>query len=74
MFGAGYTRVVDAAQPLLDTARQAEVIDTSLTLEQILDLIIAVAKISGADSYRAPILDEVLKAERDPLSLSLPFH
>jgi hypothetical protein len=51
--------------PLLDAARDAGEIDAALSLEQILDLVIAVAKISGSDEHRDPILEKVLGALKD---------
>jgi AcrR family transcriptional regulator len=65
VFGDGYTRVTAAARPLLDAARDAGEIDAALSLEQILDLVIAVAKISGTDEHRGPILEKVLGTLRD---------
>jgi hypothetical protein len=63
--GAGYTRVTAAARPLLDAARDAGEIDGALSLEQILDLVIAVAKSSVSDEHRGPILEKVLGALKD---------
>jgi len=64
VFETGYTRVLSAGQPLLLAARESGEIQVDLTLEQILDLIVAVAKIPGAASYRAPILNAALHALR----------
>lgn len=64
VFGAGYARVLDAGQPLLNAARKSGEVKIDLTLAQILDLIASIAKIPGADSYRQPILDAALGALR----------
>lgn len=62
MFGAGYKRVIDAGRPLLLAARKSREIRVDLTLEQILDMVAAIAKIPGTASYRAPILQATLQA------------
>lgn len=62
VFGAGYTRVLSAGRPLLVAARESGEIQVDLTLEQILDMLAAIAKIPGPASYRAPILQAALPA------------
>ena len=62
VFGTGYTRVINAGRPLLVAARQSGEIQVDLTLEQILDMLIAIAKIPGAASYRAPILQAAIQS------------
>ena len=47
VFGAGYARVLNAGRPLLRAAQRSGEIRTDLTLEQILDMVAAVAKIPG---------------------------
>lgn len=64
VFGAGYTRVLNAGQPLLRAAQQSGEIRTDLTLEQILDMLAAIAKIPGDTRYREPILRAALDALR----------
>ena len=64
VFGAGYTRVLNAGRPLLHAAQQSGEIRTDLTLEQILDMIAAIAKIPGDTRYREPILHAALDALR----------
>lgn len=66
VFGAGYARVINAGQPLLDAARESGEIRGDLTLEQILDMLVAIAKIPGDAGYRAPILETALAAIRKP--------
>jgi AcrR family transcriptional regulator len=64
VFGAGYARVLNAGRPLLRAAQQSGAIRTDLTLEQILDMIAAIAKIPGDTDYREPILRAALDALR----------
>jgi AcrR family transcriptional regulator len=64
VFGAGYTRVLTAGRPLLLAASNSGEIRVELTLEQILDMLVAIAKIPGTATYRAPILQAALQALR----------
>ncbi len=64
VFGAGLARVLDAGRPLLRAARGSGDIQTDLSLEQILDMIAAIAKIPGDTAYREPILRAALAALR----------
>ena len=56
VFGAGRPRVLAAARPLLLAAPESHEIRADLTLEQILDMVAAVAKIPGDPDYLEPIL------------------
>lgn len=49
-----------AGQPLLSTAQDAHQITGDLDLDQILDLVVAIAKIPGTPEYRQPMLDAAL--------------
>ena len=60
MFGAGYARVIGAGRPLLLAAQASGETTTALSLEQILDMIAAIAKIPGDIAYREPILQAAL--------------
>lgn len=60
VFETSRDRVVAAGRPLLAAAQDAREVDTVLNLDQILDMVVAVAKISGGPGYRQPILDTVL--------------
>ncbi|HWD54617.1 MAG TPA: TetR/AcrR family transcriptional regulator [Acidimicrobiales bacterium] len=60
VFGESRARVLDAGRPLLLAAQRAGEIRRDLTLEQILDLIVAIARIRGAPSYLEPILQTAL--------------
>lgn len=62
IFGTGYARILDAAGPLHRAAQLSEEAREDLSLEQMLSLVAAVAKIPGDADYRAPILDSVLAA------------
>ena len=64
VFGGGRARVLAAGQPLLDAAQSAQETRSDLTLEQILDLIHAVANIDGDTSYREVILETALDGLR----------
>jgi AcrR family transcriptional regulator len=64
VFGAGYTRVLNAGRPLLRAAQRSGEIRTDLTLEQILDMLAAIAKFPGDTRYREPILRAALDALR----------
>jgi AcrR family transcriptional regulator len=60
VFGAGYRRVLDAGRPLLLAARASGDTRSALTLEQILDMVAAIAKIPGDAGYREAILQAAL--------------
>jgi AcrR family transcriptional regulator len=62
VFGAGYARVLNASRPLLRAAQDSGEIRADLTLEQILDMVAAIAKIPGDAGYREPILSAALDA------------
>ena len=47
-------------QPLLSAAQDAHQIAGDIALDQILDLVVAIAKIPGTPEYRQPILDAAL--------------
>jgi len=64
VFGAGYRRVIAAGQPLLLAAQAAGETRSDLTLEQILDMVAAIAKIPGDPGYREPILQAALDSLR----------
>jgi AcrR family transcriptional regulator len=53
-------RMLAAGQPLLSAAQAAHQIASDLDLGQILDLVVAIAKIPGTPEYRQPILDAAL--------------
>jgi AcrR family transcriptional regulator len=62
----GRARVIAAGQPLLAAAQQAREIRDDLTLEQILDMLRAVATIHNDPDYVEPILQAALDGLRPP--------
>lgn len=66
VFDRNRGRVLAAGRPLLSAAQRAHQIRDDLTLEQILDLTIAVAKLRGDTGYVDPILEAALDGLRPP--------
>jgi AcrR family transcriptional regulator len=64
VFSESRSRVLAAGRPLLVAAQQAHEVRDDLTLEQICDMIIAVARIHGAPDYVEPILRAALDGLR----------
>jgi AcrR family transcriptional regulator len=64
VFGAGYARVIAAGRPLLLAAQASGEAGSTLSLEQILDMVAAIAKIPGDGQYREPILNAALESLR----------
>ncbi len=64
VFGASRARVLEAGRPFLLAAQDAHEVRPDLTLEQILDLIVAIARIHGAPGYLEPILQSALDGFR----------
>lgn len=60
----GEMRVLDAGRPLLLAAQKSGELPSELTLEQILDMIVAIAKIPADAAYRDPVLSAALNALR----------
>jgi AcrR family transcriptional regulator len=65
VFGESRARVLKAGRPLLAAAQRAHEIRSDLTLEQTLDLMVAIARIGGDADY----LDPILQAALDGFSL-----
>ena len=66
VFNENRARVMAAGRPLLVAAQAAGEVRADLTLEQILDMIIAIARISGDAGYVEPILQAALNGLRPP--------
>jgi AcrR family transcriptional regulator len=66
LFAENRARVLAAGAPLLAAAQRAGEIRSDLTLEQILDLTIAIAKMSGGPGYVEPVLQAALAGLRSP--------
>ena len=60
LFEDSRTRVLAAGRPLLAAAQHAGEVRDDLTLEQILDMIVAIATIHGDPGYTEPILQAAL--------------
>jgi hypothetical protein len=58
--------VIAAGRPLLAAAQHAGEIRDDLTLEQILDMIVAISTIHGDTGYTEPILQTALDGLRPP--------
>jgi len=66
MFGQNRARVLEAGRPLLVAAQRTNEVRDDLTLDQVLDMVAAVAKIPGDARYLEPILQTVLDGLRPP--------
>ena len=66
IFGSNRARVIAAGRPLLVAAQRAHEIRDDLTLEQVLDMVIAIATIHGDTHYLEPILQTALDGLRPP--------
>jgi AcrR family transcriptional regulator len=66
IFGSNRARVIAAGRPLLAAAQRAHQIRDDLTLEQVLDMVIAIATIHGDSRYLEPILQTALDGLRPP--------
>ena len=64
LFDNNRARVIAAGRPLLAAAQQAHEIRDDLTLEQVLDMVIAIATIHGDTRYLEPILQTALDGLR----------
>ena len=60
LFASNRARVIAAGRPLLAAAQRAHEVRDNLTLEQILDMVIAIATIHGDSRYLEPILQTAL--------------
>lgn len=64
VFGESRARVLAAGRPLLAAAQHTHEVRDDLTLEQILDLLVAIAAIHGDTRYLEPILQATLDGLR----------
>jgi AcrR family transcriptional regulator len=71
IIATGRARALAAGQPLLAAAQDAHEIRGDLTLEQILDMLGAIAKIHGDPGYVGPILQAALDGLRLPPARSV---
>jgi AcrR family transcriptional regulator len=70
VFGESRARVLAAGRPLLAAARRTHEVRDNLTLEQILDMIVAIATIHNDTRYLEPILQTALDGLRPRTSLT----
>jgi AcrR family transcriptional regulator len=56
VMGVSRARVMAAGRPLLHSAQRSHEVRNDLTLEQVLDMIVAIASIQGEAAYVEPIL------------------
>jgi AcrR family transcriptional regulator len=66
VFGKNRARVIAAGRPLLAAAQHSHEVRDDLTLEQVLDMIIAIATIHSDPGYLEPILQTALDGLRPP--------
>lgn len=66
VFGESRARVLAAGRPLFVAAQRTHEVRHDLTLEQILDMIVAIARIHGTSDYLEPILQTALDGFRLP--------
>jgi AcrR family transcriptional regulator len=66
VFDNSRTRVLAAGRPLLVAAQESGEVRDDLTLEQVLDMVIAVTAIRGDAGYTEPILQAALDGIRRP--------
>jgi len=66
LFRNSRARVIAEGRPLLAAAQHAGEVRDDLTLEQILDMIVAIATIHGDTGYTGPILQAALDGLRPP--------
>jgi AcrR family transcriptional regulator len=64
VFSDNRARVLAAGRPLLAAAQEAGEVRADLTLEQVLDMVIAIATIRGDGAYTEPILAAALDGLR----------
>ncbi|MDE3202927.1 MAG: TetR/AcrR family transcriptional regulator [Acidobacteriota bacterium] len=66
VFGESRARGLDAGRPLLAAAQRTREVRDHLTIEQVLDMIVAIAQIRGEPDYRESILQIALDGLRLP--------
>jgi len=67
VFGESRARVLAAGRPLFVAAQHAHELRHDLTLEQVLDMLVAIATIHGDTRYLEPILQSTLDGLRPPI-------
>jgi AcrR family transcriptional regulator len=59
-------QALDAGRPLLAAAQEAHEVRDDLTLEQVFDMIVAIARIHGSPGYLEPIIQTMLDGLHPP--------
>ncbi len=72
VFNDSRLRVLAAGRPLLAAAQHTHDVRDDLTLEQVLDMVVAIAQIHGESGYREPILRTALDGLR-PSAAATPL-
>src|SRR3984885_9564877 len=67
LLGEGRARVLAAGRPLLEAAQSSNEVRDDLSLEQITDLVVAIARIQGDANYLEPVLQAALDGLRPPV-------
>ena len=66
VFAGGRSRILAAGQPLHEAAQRSGQVRADLTVEQALDLLVAIATIDGGPDHRRPILRAALDGLAPP--------
>ena len=69
LFASSRARVLAAGRPLLAAAQRAHEVRDDLALEQVLNMVIAIATIHGDTRYLEPILQTALDGLRPPADM-----
>jgi len=69
VFSESRARVLTAGRPLLVAAQHVHEVRDDLTLEQVLDMVVAIASIHGDTRYLEPILHTALDGLRHPIDV-----
>jgi len=64
LFGGSRSKVLSVGRPMLNAAQKAGEIREDLVLEQVLDMVVAIATINGPPAYVEPILDAAIDGLR----------
>lgn len=64
VFDDSRARVIAAGRPLLVAAQKGREVRDDVTLEQVLDMVIAISAIRGDSAYREPLLEAALDGIR----------
>lgn len=64
------SQAIDAGRPPLEAAQEAGELRNDISLEQIFDMLVAIAKVHGTSSYLEPMLQVTLSGLTAPASTS----